>query len=58
MHNYGLTTKDAITLLSFDDGERLEYYMDVVTESVRLAEEQQEGASLKTLGKIAGNWYV
>ncbi|EMD66333.1 hypothetical protein COCSADRAFT_112659 [Bipolaris sorokiniana ND90Pr] len=58
VHNYGLTTKDAITLLSFDDGERLEYYMDVVTESVRLAEEQQEGASLKTLGKIAGNWVL
>ncbi|EUC37294.1 hypothetical protein COCCADRAFT_85809 [Bipolaris zeicola 26-R-13] len=58
VHNYGLTTKDAITLLSFDDGERLEYYMDVVTESVRLAEEQQDSALLQTLGKIAGNWVL
>ncbi|KAJ6287085.1 GatB/GatE catalytic domain-containing protein [Bipolaris maydis] len=58
VHNYGLTTKDAITLLSFDDGERLEYYMDVITESVRLAKEQQDSASLKTLGKIAGNWVL
>lgn len=32
--------------------------MDVVTESVRLAEEQQDSALLQTLGKIAGNWYV
>jgi aspartyl-tRNA(Asn)/glutamyl-tRNA(Gln) amidotransferase subunit B len=58
VHKYGLTTKDAITLLSFDDGERLDYYMDVVADSVRLTNEQQDGASLQALGKIAGNWYV
>lgn len=58
VHQYGLTTKDAMTLLSFDDGERLEYYLDVVANSMRLAHERQDDASLPTLGKIVGNWYV
>ena len=58
VHDYGLTTKDAITLLSFDDGERLEYYMDVVADSVSLAHERHDDASLQALGKIAGNWYA
>lgn len=58
VHKYGLTTKDAITLLSFDDGERLDYYMDVVSDVVRQCEEQQENVSLPSLGKITGNWQV
>lgn len=58
MRKYGLTTKDAITLLSFDDGERLEYYMDVVADSVNLVNERQDEASLQALGKITGNWYA
>lgn len=58
VHRYGLTTKDAITLLSFDDGERLEYYMDVLNDLTWQCEEQQEDISLPALGKITGNWQV
>lgn len=58
VHEYGLSTKDAITLLSFDDGERLEYYMDVVADAVNLAHERQDDASLQAIGKISGNWYA
>ena len=55
---YGLSPKDAKTIYSLDDGERLEYYMDVVADSVRLANERQGDASLQALGKISGNWYA
>lgn len=58
VQNYGLTTKDAITLLSFGDGERLEYFLDVVAELVRQANERQEDITSQALGKIAGNWYA
>ena len=58
VRNYGLTTKDAITLLSFDDGERLEYYLDVVAELARQANERQDDSALQALGKMAGNWYA
>jgi len=55
--SYGLTTKDAITLLSMDDGERLEYYLDVIRCLVRQTEHEKD-VPLETLGKITGNWYV
>lgn len=57
-NTYGLTTKDAITLLSMDDGERLEYYLDVIRCLVRQNEQHEKDVPLETLGKITGNWYV
>lgn len=53
---FGLSMKDAKTLVGLDTGDRLDYYFDVV----KILNEQtkaEEQASLK-LGKAAGNWYV
>jgi aspartyl-tRNA(Asn)/glutamyl-tRNA(Gln) amidotransferase subunit B len=52
--NYSLTSKDASTLLSLDDGERLDYYYDVV-EHLRTAF-QDQADMLQRVGKAAGNW--
>ncbi|KAI4703647.1 hypothetical protein J4E89_009869 [Alternaria sp. Ai002NY15] len=57
-NTYGLTTKDAITLLSMDDGERLEYYLDVIRCLVRQTEQHEKHVPLETLGKITGNWVL
>ncbi|KAK7552559.1 Glutamyl-tRNA amidotransferase subunit B, mitochondrial [Phyllosticta citricarpa] len=53
---YGLTIKDAKTLLAFDGGDRLDYYFDVV----RQLHEQTTAEEQKTLklGKVAGNWII
>ncbi|KAK8183315.1 GatB/GatE catalytic domain-containing protein [Phyllosticta capitalensis] len=53
---YGLTIKDAKTLLAFDSGDRLEYYLAVV----RHLHSQTTPAEHKTmkLGKAAGNWVL
>lgn len=53
---YGLTIKDAKTLVGLDTGDRLDYYFDVV-EILNQQTTPEEQASMK-LGKAAGNWYV
>ncbi|KAL1634815.1 hypothetical protein SLS58_010558 [Diplodia intermedia] len=53
---YGLSMKDAKTLVGLDTGDRLDYYFDVV-EKLNRQTTAEEQASLK-LGKAAGNWYV
>ncbi|KAL1616548.1 hypothetical protein SLS54_008283 [Diplodia seriata] len=53
---YGLSMKDAKTLVGLDTGDRLDYYFDVVEELNRQTTADEQ-ASLK-LGKAAGNWYV
>lgn len=53
---YGLTVKDAKTLVGLDTGDRLDYYFDVV-EILNQQTAAEERASMK-LGKAAGNWYV
>jgi aspartyl-tRNA(Asn)/glutamyl-tRNA(Gln) amidotransferase subunit B len=55
-NTYGLTTKDAITLLSLDDGERLEYFLEVVRCLVCETEQHEKDALLGSLGRITGNW--
>lgn len=52
--NYGLTTKDAVTLLSLDDGDRLDYFFSALTE---LQESNLDHMDSFHLGKVAGNWY-
>ncbi|KIW05713.1 aspartyl/glutamyl-tRNA(Asn/Gln) amidotransferase, B subunit [Verruconis gallopava] len=51
---HGLTMKDAKTLLSFDDGDRLDFYFEVLhrvqKELGRLAPYQ--------LGRVVGNWVI
>jgi aspartyl-tRNA(Asn)/glutamyl-tRNA(Gln) amidotransferase subunit B len=56
VHQHGLTAKDAITLLSLDDGARLDYYMCVVDVQAKQHAEQKEDVPLETIGKMTGNW--
>lgn len=63
---YFLTMKDAKTILSLDDGLRLDYYLEVMDELLRhdLSPDSQVNIpshtsidSLQsTIGKTAGNW--
>jgi aspartyl-tRNA(Asn)/glutamyl-tRNA(Gln) amidotransferase subunit B len=52
---YGLSTKDAGTLLSLDDGHRLDYFFDVMA---RLREFELGETDQAHLGRVTGNWYV
>jgi aspartyl-tRNA(Asn)/glutamyl-tRNA(Gln) amidotransferase subunit B len=51
---YGLTHKDAGTLLILDDGDRLDYYLDVV--QILRGIFADDSAILARVGKVAGNW--
>ncbi|MCJ1444845.1 MAG: hypothetical protein MMC23_005348 [Stictis urceolatum] len=53
VNDYGLSMKDAKTLIALDGGLRLDYFQDVVSQCQRL-----EGSSknLKLLRKAAANW--
>lgn len=53
---YGLTMKDAKTLAILDDGDRLDYYFDVV----ELLKQELSADELvsNNVGKVAANWYV
>lgn len=50
---YGLTTKDAGTLLSLDDGYRLDYFFDVLSQ---LRESHLPEVDQSSLGRVVGNW--
>jgi aspartyl-tRNA(Asn)/glutamyl-tRNA(Gln) amidotransferase subunit B len=68
---YGLSVTDAKILLSIDDGERLDYFQDVV-DALRLRryfqkihdalqqrlDEQESEKVDKSLGRVAGNWVL
>jgi aspartyl-tRNA(Asn)/glutamyl-tRNA(Gln) amidotransferase subunit B len=51
---YGLTTKDAMSLVSLNNGGRAEYFRNVVEQLVLLSGD----ADLRRLGKLAGNWVL
>jgi aspartyl-tRNA(Asn)/glutamyl-tRNA(Gln) amidotransferase subunit B len=53
---YGLTAKDAITLLSLDDSKRLDYFHEVVHILGKKADKFEPDTKRETLGKMAGNW--
>jgi len=53
---YGLTKKDARTLQLLDDGERLEYYFDVVDHMQAMLKD--DPAALTKIGKMAANWIL
>ncbi|KAF1848229.1 uncharacterized protein K460DRAFT_364205 [Cucurbitaria berberidis CBS 394.84] len=56
---YGLTTKDALTLLFLDDGERLDYFIQVMEPLVEETSlQEEEDIPKSTLGKMAGNWVL
>jgi aspartyl-tRNA(Asn)/glutamyl-tRNA(Gln) amidotransferase subunit B len=50
---YGLTTKDAGTLLSLGDGDRLDYFFEVLSQ---LRELDLPEVNQAHLGKVVGNW--
>lgn len=51
---YGLTVKDAKTLVALNDGDRLEYYLDIM--EILGKEFSENSQSLEKVGKIANNW--
>ena len=53
---YGLTMKDAKTLQSLDDGDRLDYYFEVV-DCMRAQLDTSKVANSK-IGKVAANWIL
>jgi aspartyl-tRNA(Asn)/glutamyl-tRNA(Gln) amidotransferase subunit B len=55
---YGLSVKDAGTLLSFDNGDRLEYFFEVTNELARARGVRPSNDDFAALGKASGNWYV
>ncbi|KAL1311065.1 hypothetical protein AAFC00_001274 [Neodothiora populina] len=58
--DFGLTLKDAKTLLAFDDGERLEYCAETVTKVSRnlAALETDASNDISKVGRLAGNWAI
>ena len=54
--NSGLTTKDAKTLVSLDDGERLDYFDEV--RSLWHSQRSPAESSLPVFDRIVSNWYV
>ncbi|KAF6808605.1 pet112 family protein [Colletotrichum sojae] len=53
--DYGLTTKDALSLMALDNGGRLEYFYRVVQDLKGLI---AEDAELKSFAPLAGNWIL
>ena len=51
--DYGLTEKDARTLISLDDGERLEYYLETVDIVLK---ELGGDVMAANIGRQVGNW--
>ena len=66
--DYGLTAKDAKSLVSLNDGHRVEYFRNVVDHLIEWAPGQGVASSTnnvaanllvqKRLGKLAGNWVL
>ena len=53
---YGLTSKDAKTLLTLDDGARLEFMEETV--DILCSKLSQDEASKSKIGKLVGNWVL
>jgi len=51
---YGLTMKDAISLVSLNNGGRVEYFRDVVDSLMALKPDDE----VKRVGKLASNWVL
>lgn len=54
--NYGLTMKDAKTLISLHDGDRLETYLETL--ALNRSELDPSSDEWKKAGKLVANWYV
>jgi aspartyl-tRNA(Asn)/glutamyl-tRNA(Gln) amidotransferase subunit B len=50
--SHGLTMKDAKTIISLDEGDRLDYYMDVLHH----VQSDMGGKTTDGMGERVGNW--
>ncbi|KAF2134418.1 hypothetical protein P153DRAFT_279198 [Dothidotthia symphoricarpi CBS 119687] len=55
---YGLSSKDAGTLISLDDGDRLEYFFNVIGPLAQSSGTVNDADKITRHGKIAGNWVL
>jgi len=53
---YALTQKDARSLMSLDDGERVDYYRDIVDKFDKSP--CSSNTNSKHTGRLVGNWYA
>ena len=51
---YGLSMKDARTLVSLDAGNRLDYFYTVVSQLVN--EDESNSEEQAEIGRVVGNW--
>lgn len=54
VQNFGLTTKDAMLLVSLNEGGRVEYFHNVLYHLSNFSKEKDS----KRLGKLVGNWVL
>jgi aspartyl-tRNA(Asn)/glutamyl-tRNA(Gln) amidotransferase subunit B len=54
VEEYGLTIKDAISLVALNDGGRVEYFRNTVDEYLALS----PSGGLKEAGRLCGNWVL
>ena len=54
VNEFGLTKKDALSLVALNDGGRVEYFRDVVDHLLYLNPQRD----VKATGKLAGNWVL
>ncbi|EKD17691.1 uncharacterized protein L3040_003572 [Drepanopeziza brunnea f. sp. 'multigermtubi'] len=52
VEQYGLTVKDAMSMVSLNDGGRVEYFRNLVEEYI------QPGEDMKVVGRFCGNWVL
>ncbi|KZL84892.1 pet112 family protein [Colletotrichum incanum] len=58
IQDYGLTAKDALSLMSLDNGGRLEYFYKVVDELGEALAKSNLDSDLHTCAPLAGNWIL
>ncbi|KAI9680894.1 MAG: hypothetical protein M1817_004334 [Caeruleum heppii] len=55
---YNLSVKDSKTLIVLDDGERVDYYRDVVSRLHNALEDDADDKRRSVAGRTAGNWVL
>ncbi|KAK3062469.1 hypothetical protein LTS18_003996, partial [Coniosporium uncinatum] len=55
---YGMSMKDAKTLVALDDGDRLDYYLEVVETLKGRLTPEEHGSVKGGPGRVAGNWVL
>ncbi|TPX17913.1 uncharacterized protein E0L32_003014 [Thyridium curvatum] len=59
IQNYGLSSKDAVSLMLLDQGGRIQFFYDVVDSlEERMKEDLQGKVDVKELRVLAGNWVL